>query len=179
MAKAAPAKAEPVKAAPAVKEAVKAPAKLKHRRLLQKQPPRQRQLPHPRLLKRRQRRKHLPLRLPQKGAGEKGKGSKGFHVFEFNGVKVPAEEIIENVKATYKAEGGTKEIETLEIYVKPEENAAYYVVNGELEGKRWTYTSADWHCFLNVRMKGRLVPSFFICNSVFIASKRKKAMEVL
>ena len=72
----------------------------------------------------------------KKAPAKKAKEAKVSMFFEFNGVKVPAEEIIENVKATYKAEGGTKEIETLEIYVKPEENAAYYVVNGELEGKK-------------------------------------------
>ena len=55
---------------------------------------------------------------------------------EFNGVKVPAEEIIKNVEATYKAQGGKAAIKTLEVYVKPEENAAYFVVNGELEGNR-------------------------------------------
>ena len=55
---------------------------------------------------------------------------------EFNGVKVAAEEIVKNVEATYKAQGGKDAIKTLEVYVKPEENAAYFVVNGELEGNR-------------------------------------------
>ena len=50
---------------------------------------------------------------------------------EFNGVQSSMDTIIENVKATYAAEGGDKAIKTLKIYVKPEEHAAYYVVNGE------------------------------------------------
>ncbi len=55
---------------------------------------------------------------------------------EFNGAKVAVDEVVENVKATYKANGGKAAIKTLEIYVKPEEQAAYFVVNGELEGNR-------------------------------------------
>ena len=55
---------------------------------------------------------------------------------EFNGAKVAVDEVVENVKATYKANGGKAAIKTLEIYVKPDEQAAYFVVNGELEGNR-------------------------------------------
>ncbi len=55
---------------------------------------------------------------------------------EFNGAKVAVDEVVENVKATYKANGGKAAIKTLEVYVKPEEQAAYFVVNGELEGNR-------------------------------------------
>lgn len=55
---------------------------------------------------------------------------------EFNGAKVAVDEVIENVKATYKANGGNDSIKTLDIYVKPEESAAYFVVNGEIEGNK-------------------------------------------
>ncbi len=55
---------------------------------------------------------------------------------EFNGAKVAVDEVVENVKATYKANGGKAAIKTLEIYVKPDEQAAYFVVNGELDGNR-------------------------------------------
>ena len=53
---------------------------------------------------------------------------------EFNGAKVAVDEIVENVKATYKANGGSDELKSLEVYVKPDESAAYFVVNGELPG---------------------------------------------
>lgn len=54
---------------------------------------------------------------------------------EFNGVQVSQEEIINNIKAAYKAEGGTEDIKTLDVYVLPQNDEAYYVVNGKLEGK--------------------------------------------
>lgn len=53
---------------------------------------------------------------------------------EFNGKKESYADIVENVKNTYKANGGKADIKTLEVFLKPEENAAYFVVNGELEG---------------------------------------------
>lgn len=55
---------------------------------------------------------------------------------EFNGAKVPVDEIVENVKATYKANGGNDEIKSLEVYVQPNESAAYFVVNGEPTGNK-------------------------------------------
>ena len=55
---------------------------------------------------------------------------------EFNGAKVPVDEIVENVKATYKANGGNDEIKSLEVYVQQNESAAYFVVNGEPTGNK-------------------------------------------
>ena len=40
------------------------------------------------------------------------------------------EQLVSLAKKTY----GGKDIKTLNIYVKPEESKAYYVVNGEIEG---------------------------------------------
>ncbi|MGN0550612.1 MAG: DUF6465 family protein [Acutalibacteraceae bacterium] len=54
-------------------------------------------------------------------------------VIEFDGGQEAVDSIIENVKATYAANGGKEEIKTLEIFVKPEERKAYFVVNGELD----------------------------------------------
>lgn len=50
---------------------------------------------------------------------------------EYNGAQVSVNEITENVKATYKANGGKGSIEKLEIYVKPDESTAYFVVNDD------------------------------------------------
>ncbi len=47
---------------------------------------------------------------------------------EFAGQQFSADEIVKKATAAAEAQG---EVKTLEIYVKPEENAAYYVVNGE------------------------------------------------
>lgn len=43
--------------------------------------------------------------------------------------------IIESIKAAYKADGNTAAIETIEVYVQPENRTAYYVINGNSEGK--------------------------------------------
>lgn len=54
-------------------------------------------------------------------------------VIEFDGGQEAVDSIVENVKATYAANGGKEDIKTLEIFVKPEERKAYFVVNGELD----------------------------------------------
>ena len=43
--------------------------------------------------------------------------------------KVPAEEKKVEVKAAE-----VKDIQSIELYVKPEENTAYYVINGDVTG---------------------------------------------
>lgn len=56
-------------------------------------------------------------------------------VIQFGAHEVSAAEITEKVKKDYlAAAGGGAEIKGLKIYVKPEDNKAYYVVNGETEG---------------------------------------------
>ena len=52
-------------------------------------------------------------------------------VVEYHGVQVTEEAIVKAVKAACK---GTT-VKTLDIYVKPEDAAAYYVANGEVTGK--------------------------------------------
>ena len=58
---------------------------------------------------------------------------------QFAGKEYDMEVIKTNVKTAWAAETGKKEsdIKDVQIYVKPEESAAYYVVNGEfVEGGR-------------------------------------------
>ena len=50
---------------------------------------------------------------------------------QYMGREISAEEAVAAVKATWTG----APIETLEIYVKPEDNAVYYVVNGGESGK--------------------------------------------
>ena len=50
---------------------------------------------------------------------------------EFAGRQAVITDIAAKAEAAYKAMNADAEINTLDIYVKPEENAAYYVVNGE------------------------------------------------
>lgn len=52
-------------------------------------------------------------------------------VVQFAGKEVTEKELIAAVKKAYTKKGNkVSDIKTIEIYVKPEENAAYYVVNG-------------------------------------------------
>lgn len=57
-------------------------------------------------------------------------------VLQFNGREFDLAAVEANVKKNWK-EAGHKltEIADLDIYVKPEEATAYYVVNKEIEGK--------------------------------------------
>lgn len=43
-------------------------------------------------------------------------------------------DISEKVRMNYKENGGAAEIKDVKISVKPQDNKAYYVVNGEKEG---------------------------------------------
>ena len=53
-------------------------------------------------------------------------------VVQFAGKEVTEKDLIAAVKKAYTKKGNkVGDIKTIEIYVKPEENAAYYVVNGE------------------------------------------------
>ena len=52
------------------------------------------------------------------------------------GKEVKTEELVEQVKGLWTAQGHrVSSIKSLEVYVKPEDNAAYYVINGKENGK--------------------------------------------
>ena len=52
-------------------------------------------------------------------------------VVQFGGQEVDMATVIENAKKAYEAEGNkVSSIKEIQIYVKPEEYAAYYVING-------------------------------------------------
>ncbi len=55
---------------------------------------------------------------------------------EFGGRQLSTTEIADKVREAYRAENKRGAIKSIEIYVKPEENAAYYVVNGKADGKK-------------------------------------------
>lgn len=57
-------------------------------------------------------------------------------VFQFLGNDIEPKNLLEQAKADYLAAGGKeKDIKAMELYIKPEDNAAYYVVNGVPAGK--------------------------------------------
>ena len=55
---------------------------------------------------------------------------------EYAGGQIDVKNIIADVKAAYSAEGGSEPISSVDVYIKPEEKAAYYVINGNSEGKK-------------------------------------------
>lgn len=55
---------------------------------------------------------------------------------EFAGKQTLDKDLVAKVKELWTAEGNkVKDINTLNLYVKPEESAAYYVINEEISGK--------------------------------------------
>ncbi len=47
---------------------------------------------------------------------------------------ITQEDLVERAKAACEAEYGVKGVKDINLYVKPEENKAYYVVNNKLTG---------------------------------------------
>lgn len=60
-------------------------------------------------------------------------------IVEYAGTQVSIEKVIEDVKKTFVAEGNTEEIKSVKVYLKPEEHAAYYVINDSIEGRMDVY----------------------------------------
>ena len=59
---------------------------------------------------------------------------------QHQGNEISVATIEENVKAAFVADGHkASSIKTLNIYVKPEEYAAYYVINGEYTGRVYLF----------------------------------------
>ena len=57
-------------------------------------------------------------------------------ILQFDGQDVELSAVEANVKQAWKDAGNkVSDIVSLDIYVKPQEGKAYYVVNGEVEGK--------------------------------------------
>ncbi len=58
---------------------------------------------------------------------------------EFGGKNTTIESIVDSIKGAYAAEGKTEAIKTLDVYIQPENDVAYYVINGIEEGKSVTF----------------------------------------
>lgn len=53
-------------------------------------------------------------------------------ILEVHGKQIPDKELVEKAKEYWKADGKLiKDIDTLDIYLKPEEHCAYYSINDE------------------------------------------------
>ena len=55
--------------------------------------------------------------------------------FEYAGKQVDASTLAQTAKDAFKANGGKDAVRSIELYVKAEDNALYYVINGKETGK--------------------------------------------
>ena len=55
-------------------------------------------------------------------------------VLQFGENEVSITAVSNKVRQNYKEDGNEGELKDIRIYVKPEDNRAYYVANGEIEG---------------------------------------------
>lgn len=59
-------------------------------------------------------------------------------VVEFNGTQRKVDEIVAKIKDEWVAAGHrVSTIKSLDVYIKPQDYTAYYVINGKIEGKVW------------------------------------------
>ena len=70
-------------------------------------------------------------KAPAKKAPAKKADPKACVVIEFAGRQIVAKDVLDKAVKAYEEAHKGAEIKTIEVYVKPEENVAYYVVNGE------------------------------------------------
>lgn len=56
--------------------------------------------------------------------------------FQYAGQEIVANDVLQKVKMEYLANGKAEsDIQSIQLYIKPEENAAYYIINGEADGR--------------------------------------------
>ena len=76
---------------------------------------------------------------PRKTAARKAPAKKAAATevyVQFSGKEIYAKDVVESVKKIWTEEMGKKEeeLEDLKVYIKPEDNGAYYVINGDTTG---------------------------------------------
>lgn len=54
---------------------------------------------------------------------------------QFAGNEINVADVVAAAKAAFKEQAGRKAVKSCQVYVKPEENAAYYVINDDFTGK--------------------------------------------
>lgn len=116
----------PVKAAEVKAEAVKAETKAEVKAEAKKAPAKKAE-PKKETVKK----ETVKKAAPAKKATTTKKAVEPAVVVQFGGQEVNMATVIENAKKAFEAEGNkVSSIKEIQIYVKPEEYAAYYVING-------------------------------------------------
>ena len=80
-------------------------------------------------------RKTTAKKAPAKKAAEKAAEAKTTIILEYCGRQVTENTMIAGARNVWAEAGHTEAIETMELYVKPEDGAVYCVINGEPAGK--------------------------------------------
>ena len=73
-------------------------------------------------------------KAPAKTAAPMTEVKEQFYI-QFLGKDLEKDEIISRAKAAYKEAGNKAAVKSLDVYVKFEESAVYYVVNGDISGR--------------------------------------------
>lgn len=73
----------------------------------------------------------------RKPAARKTKAPEVEVFFQYAGGEISANKLLDQVKAVHFSEGQkVSELQTIQLYIKPEESAAYYIINGQADGKK-------------------------------------------
>lgn len=57
------------------------------------------------------------------------------HILQYGGTDIPIDGLADEAKAAFRAAGNRNAVTDLKIYIKPEDGAAYYVINDGFSGK--------------------------------------------
>lgn len=71
----------------------------------------------------------------EKTAAKRTAAQKPQVYLQYDGNQVDIEAIVTNAKAEFKAEKGRVAVKSCQVYLKPQEGAAYYVINDDFTGK--------------------------------------------
>lgn len=73
----------------------------------------------------------------KKSAARKTKAPEVEVFFQYAGGGISANRLLDQVKAIHVSEGQkVSELQSIQLYIKPEESAAYYIINGQADGKK-------------------------------------------
>lgn len=77
-----------------------------------------------------------PKAEPQKAAAPTGeKHLRPVITLQYQGIDVKTEDLVSAAISQFKAAHSRIPVVTLDLYLKPEERSAYYVINGDFSGK--------------------------------------------
>lgn len=68
-------------------------------------------------------------------AAKKAATPKSVVKLQYDGKEIDTAAVVAEAKSIFKAEMGRVAVKTCDVYLKPQENAAYFVINGSFTGK--------------------------------------------